>query len=353
MKILIVIGHPAHVHFFKNLIFELQKTNIDYIVLSGNKEISSKLLEKYKIKFIELGSLGKNKIFRLLKYFLSIIKVSFIIRKYKPDIAMGIAAIRVAIGSIGTKTKTYVFTDTEHAKEQIALFKPFATKIFTPDCFINDLGPKQVRYPGYHELAYLHPNRFTPNPEVLKEIGLTENDKFFVVRFVSWEASHDIGQKGLSIEDKRKLIETLKPHGKIIISSEKELPAEFEEYRMNICPTKMHDLLYYATLLYGESATMSSECAVLGTHSIYIDFAGRGYTDEQEKKYDLVYNFKTDKESINRSFKKLEELLNITDLKEIGIKKRSAILKDKIDVTEWMIDLIKNESNTNTQKLLK
>jgi predicted glycosyltransferase len=218
---------------------------------------------------------------------------------------------------------------------------------------LDDLGPKQVRYPGYHELAYLHPNRFTPNPEVLKEIGLTENDKFFVVRFVSWEASHDIGQKGLSLEDKRKLIDTLKPYGKIIITSEKPLPEEFEEYKMRICPTKMHDLLYYATLLYGESATMSSECAVLGTHSFFIYFAGLGNTDEQEKKYNLVYNYKTDRESINSSFERLNELLQIDNLKELGRMKREILLKDKIDVTQFLIDLIENESTTNSSGLSK
>jgi len=36
-----------------------------------------------------------------------------------------------------------------------------------------------------------------------------------------------------------------------------------------------------------------TEAAVLGTYSIYIDDEGRGYTDEEELKYGLVFNSKT------------------------------------------------------------
>ena len=345
-KVIIDINHPAHVHFFKNLYFQLVKDGYEVRVTSTTKEISELLLNKYNIPYVNLGTYRKGLFKKFIDFLIIGLKFTLFCLKYKPDFILSISSAR-PFGTLVSKAKFFVFTDTEHAKEQIKLFKPFAIKIFTPGCFLDDLGSKQIRYPGYHELAYLHPNWFTPNPKVLEEIGFNENDKFYIVRFVSWEATHDLGQKGLSIEDKRKLIETLKPHGKIIITSEKELPEEFEEYRMKICPTKMHDLLYYATLLYGESATMSSECAVLGTHSFFIDFAGRGYTDEQQKKYNLVYNYKTDRESINSSFEKLNNLLQNVNLKELGKKKREILLKDKIDVTEWMIKLIEKELNKN------
>ena len=57
-------------------------------------------------------------------------------------------------------------------------------------------------------------------------------------------------------------------------------------------PEKIHHALYYADLFYGESPTMASEAACLGTPARYIDHKGRGYTDEQERKYGLVFNFK-------------------------------------------------------------
>jgi hypothetical protein len=193
----------------------------------------------------------------------------------------------------------------------------------------------------------LHPNYFYPNPDVLQEIGLTENDTFIIVRFVSWGASHDVGCTGLTLETKRKVVNDLSKYGRVLISSEKPLTEEFEPYRISVSPEKMHDLLYYATLLYGESATMASECAVLGTHSIFCDFAGRGYTDEEEEKYGLVYNFKLDEENQKKSVDKAIELLNDSELKEKGRQKRELLLKDKIDVTDFMVNFIENYSNNN------
>lgn len=104
----------------------------------------------------------------------------------------------------------------------------------------------------------------------------------------------------------------------------------------------MHDLLYYATLLYGESSTMASECAVLGTHAIFCDFAGRGYTDEEEKIYDLIYNFKLDELGQEESIKKAVELLQDPDLKKTGREKQEHLLSDKIDATAFMVWFIEN-----------
>jgi len=336
-KILIDINHPAHVHFFRNLYFELLGRGHELIVTASLKEINYELLNKYNIPFVNLGSYGNSAFIKMLNVPVMAFKMAKVVRKFKPDILMGIASSRICHATIFSKRKTYVFTDTEHAAEQIALFKPFATKIFTPDCFTKDLGKKQVRYTGYHELAYLHPSYFKPNPQVLKEIGLTENDTYFVLRFVSWDASHDIGQKGISLENKRKLIEILKPHGKIIISSEKKLPEEFEEHRMTVCPTKMHDLLYYTTLFIGEGATMASECAVMGTTAIYINSLNMGYIQEQNDLglIDSLRNDVTLIELTNSMFRN-----NLLD-KEKSRQKAKEALKNKTNTTNFILNLVK------------
>jgi len=303
------------------------------------KEINYELLRKYKIEFIDLGTYGKNPFIKMLNIPVMAFKMARVVKKYNPDILMGIASSRICHGTLFSKRITYVFTDTEHASEQIALFKPFATKIITPDCFTKNLGKKHMRYPGYHELAYLHPNRFKPNPEVLKEINLKENEPFFILRFVSWNASHDVGQKGLSLENKRKLIELLKSYGKIIISSEGSLPKEFEQYRMAICPAKMHDLLFYSALFIGEGATMASECAMLGTPAFYINSLDSGTLQEQEK-LGLIHNLRNDDNLIVivQSFLK-DNLLN----KEKQRQYAKIALADKIDVTQFMIDLVNDK----------
>ena len=92
--------------------------------------------------------------------------------------------------------------------------------IFTPNCFQKDFGKKHIRFNGFMELCYLHPNYFTPDPSVLDMLGVKKDDKYVILRFVSWGASHDIRQSGLTLEMKRKLATELSKHAKVFISSE-------------------------------------------------------------------------------------------------------------------------------------
>lgn len=342
MRIVVDINHPAHVHFFKNFIWEMEEQGHQVVVTASQKDLAYTLLQKYGFTYIPLGCYGNSLFKKLMNLPLLDLKMYNVLKKMNPDILVGIGSIRAAHASLLLKKPCVSFEDTEHATEQIRLYLPFATSVCTPSCYRGDIGPKQIRYNGYHELAYLHPNRFTPNPAVLAELGLTEGDPFIVVRFVSWQASHDVGQHGLTLDTKRAAIHELEKFGRVLITSENPLPEEFENYRVSVSPEKMHDLLYYATLLYGESATMASECAVLGTHAIFCDFAGRGYTDEEERDYDLVYNFKLDESSQERSIEKAVELLQDPALKEKGREKQKRLLNDKIDVTAFTVWFIEN-----------
>ncbi len=338
MQILVDIGHPAHVHFFKNFIWEMQKRDHKVVINTVDKEVSLDLLNKYNFKYEVYGKsanglLGYAKL--LSKGDLKTYKTQ---QKYDIDIIVGIGNIFGAHVSKITKAKSISFTDTEHAKLINHASFPFVSCICTPECYTKDLGKKHVQYNGYHELAYLHPSYFTPNPEVLKELGLTEDDTFIILRFVSWGASHDIGQHG--IQNKMEFVKELEKYGRVLITSEAKLDPELEKYKMKISPEKLHDLLYYATLYIGEGATTASECAILGTHAIYVNTLRLGYMDEEEEKYDLVYNC-TNPESMEReAFGKAIELLKDPNLRQDGKTKREKLLADKIDVTKFMVDLV-------------
>ena len=60
------------------------------------------------------------------------------------------------------------------------------------------------------------------------------------------------------------------------ITSERELPEEFEKYRIKIKVNDIAHAIYFAELLIADSQTMSAEAAVLGTPYIrYNDFIGK------------------------------------------------------------------------------
>jgi len=338
MRIVVDINHPAHVHLFKNFIKIMKSKGHDVLITASEKEITFKLLNLYNFKYINLGSYGKSPFEKLLNIPKLDYRMYKAVKKFNPDIFLGVGSIRAAHVAYLMGKPSVAFEDTEHCKEQHLLYAPFTSKIITPSCFKKEFGKKQIRYNGYHELAYLHPNYFTPNPEVLRELGLNENDPYIIMRFVSWEASHDIGQHGIG--NKKDLVKMLEKYGKVFITSEAKLDAELEQYKLKISPEKLHDLLYYASLYIGEGATTASECAVLGTHAIYVNTLWVGNTDEEEKKYDLVYNFYDEKTMTKNSLNKAIELLENPNLKKEGKKKRKILLNDKIDVTAFMVRFV-------------
>jgi len=342
MRIVFDIGHPAHVHHFKNVIRELKKKDHTIMLLCRDKDVVFKLLSAYKLNYVVLGKNYKNLIKKAINQLMINLKTLKICMKFKPDLLIGRASPNLAFVSFIFSTPFISFSDTEHAKINFIFSFPFAKTIVTPSCFMKDLGKKNIRINSYFELAYLHPNYFKPDPNILNLLDVEKNEKYVIMRFVSWKASHDIGCKGLSPKIKIKIVKELSKYAKVFISSEGTLPKDLKPYQVKIPPEKMHDALYYATLLFGESATMASECAVLGTPAIFLDDAGRGYTNEEESKYNLVFNFTASLEDQKLSIEKAIELLQIQIIKQAFQKRREKILSEKIDVTAFMVWFIEN-----------
>jgi len=338
MRIVVDINHPAHVHYFKNFIWEMGKKGHEVLIIASEKDISFKLLEDYNLEFENMGTYGTSLISKLANIPIMDIRLYRLMKTFKPDIFVGAGSIRAAHISFLLKRPCINFEDTEHSSEQIRLYLPFVAAVCTPSCFTRDLGKKQVRFNGYMELASLHPNRFTPNPAVLAQIGLKENDPFIIVRFVSWQASHDVGQHG--IRDKVGLVKALEKYGRVLITSEGALPPELQHYHIRVSPEKLHDLLYYATLYVGEGATVATEAAILGTPSIYVSslVGTMGNFIELEETYDLLYSFTGSSATLRRAV----EILQDPASKEKWRIKRERLLDDKIDVTAFLIWFIEN-----------
>jgi predicted glycosyltransferase len=193
---------------------------------------------------------------------------------------------------------------------------------------------KQARYNGYQELAYLHPAYFHPDPAFLSSLDMDENERIIVLRFVSWGASHDVGQHGVT--NKLEMVRELEKYGKVFITSEQELEPELERYKIHLRPEKLHDLLYYASLYLGDGGTTAVESAILGTPSIYVSsLAGTmGNFTELEEKYGLMYCFKDSGQALQKAV----EILNNKQAKQEWGRKKDQLIRDKIDVTGFIVE---------------
>ncbi|WP_367996728.1 DUF354 domain-containing protein [Haloferax volcanii] len=340
LKVLFDIGHPAHVHLFKNVIKELHRDGHKTRVLSRDKEITITLLDEYEINHEPLSAIGTKKYSLITEWSKREIRTLQIAWNYDPDIIVSVASPPAAHASVLAGCPKLVFNDSEPAHLASKLTHPVSDVIYTPESFHLDLGNKQEKYPGYHELAYLHPNQFDPDPQSLQEFGVNPAEDYFVLRFVSWGAHHDVGHRGLSRQTKSELVSMLSEHGNVYITTEGQLPPEFEEFRLPVPPELMHHLLYYADLYVGDSQTMATEAALLGTPSVRSNsFAGDGDMGnfiELEERYDLLYSRSDESEMLDV----VEDLVNDPQTTEHWNEKRDELMSEKIDVSKFMIDQI-------------
>jgi predicted glycosyltransferase len=344
MKLLIGIGHPAHVHFFKNFIHNFQKKGHEVRIIARDKEVTVDLLKKYHLEYELFSGHKRSLMGKLLEIPHNDLIFLRAAKKFNPDLVIGINNYTSAHVGVYSRIPSIIFTDTEEAALGNLLTFPFATTICTPSCFLNDLGKKQVRYNGYHELAYLHPNYFTPDPGVLDQVGILKGENYFLLRFISWAASHDIGLSGMRMDSVTTLIQSLEEHGRVFISSERTLDPALEKYRLNASPEIIHSLMSFASLYMGEGGTMAAEAAILGTPAIHIESNASGIATgnlsgnfrELRDRYGLLYFFADQ----NEAFSKALEILKNRHAKQEWQKKRENLLKDKVDVTAWMTDFI-------------
>ena len=338
MKIFIDIGHPAHVHYFRNFIKIMESKGHKFFVCARDKEVAHSLLNHYQIEYTSRGKGRKSLAGKLIYIIEADYKLFKLAKLFKPDIFLSFGSAYAAHVSKILHKPHIAFDDTEHAKFEHMMYVPFTDVILTPSCFNKKLGPKQIFFNGYMELCYLYKNYFQTDNNIKAKLGLNSNDNYIIIRFVSWGASHDIGQYGLKNDTKQKIINTLKHKYKIFISSEAELPANLEEYKLRVNPADLHSVLAGAYLYIGEGSTTASECSVLGTPNIYINSLTVGYCKEQAEKYGLCFHLKNDNEIIGL----IEELICKKDLAAEWRIKKEKMLQDKIDVTAFMVWFIEN-----------
>jgi predicted glycosyltransferase len=343
MNFLFDIGHPAHVHLYRNIITGLKDKGHSIFVSIKDIPSAKRLLELYRIPYIEMGRKSDHlagKALNQLRYDFQVLRL---VKKHKIDLCLG--GMTTAQAARLTRAKSIIMDDDDDEVQPLFVkyAYPFCNYLISPDVLRGKRKRKDtIYYPGYHELAYLHPHHFQPDPDVLREAGVSAGQKFFLMRFNVFKAHHDIGAQGISLENKLRLVKLLNPHGKVFITTEREIEPELSDYQLRISPKKAHSLLYFASMFIGDSQTMTSEAAVLGTPAIRCNsFVGRiSYLEEEEHKYGLTYGFTPDQ--TEKMFTRIEEFLASPSVKDEWQAKRNEMLGDKIDVSAFMAWLLDN-----------
>jgi uncharacterized protein len=269
MKVLIDIGHPAHVHIFKHFAWTMERKHHMVFFTCRDKEFEVRLLKSYGFNYKILGRKYNSiigKIWGMLKFDLKMVIEGL---SQRPDVFLSHGSIYAAHAAFILRKPNISLEDTGN-KEQVRLYLPFTKAVLSPEGFQHNYGAKHLFYNGFHQLAYLHKSRFTPDPTIYQHLALEPQEKYVVVRFVSYNASHDISYTVLNNDDKIRIISEIPQGYRIFISSEGELPEALKKYALTTSPELIHSVLAFSSLYIGQSSTMAAEAAFLGVPSIFI-----------------------------------------------------------------------------------
>jgi predicted glycosyltransferase len=336
MRVLFDIMHPAQAHFFKHLIWLLQREGHAVLITARQKDVTTDLLDAFGMEYVCLsrrraGLIGMGR--ELLERYVRLLRVA---RRFRPDVLVEQAG--VSIGPVGAVLgiPRVVLENAEHAWLQQLLGLPFATQIFTDSPYLKDFGRRHKRFRGIWVQSYLAPQYFQPDAQKLRPFGVGPNQSYIVLRTVSWAAAHDIGLHGSSESDVGAVADRLSRFGRVLISSEDPLPESLGAYRNPVPVQYMHDLLAYASLYIGEGGTMAAEAAVLGTPAVFCNPLRTGNLLVLEKQYGLLYNTNSLLEGVGIA----EELLRQDGLRQRWQEKRGALLDDSDDIVRFMYRLV-------------
>lgn len=343
-NILVFLGHPAHFHLFKHTITHLRANGNRVDIVIKKKDILEDLLNRSGMEYTNLlpngrenGTLGIVK--GMLRKDIGIYRHC---RQSRPDIMFGTSAEIAHVGKLlGIPSIIFEEDDVAIIRAFAAATYPFADHVLSPvSCNNGRWNKKTVFYEGYHKLAYLHPNRFQSDMNIVRKY-FPNDEPYFLLRFANLNAHHDNGIKGLTDSIAFRLIKNLEKKGNVYISSERALAPEFEPYALNIDVLDIHHVMAYAQLFIGDSQSMAVEAAMLGTPSVrFSDFSGRiGVLEELENAYGLTYGINPN--DPDQLLKTVDMLLEMPSRHETFQARRKNMLQDKIDVTaffQWFIE---------------
>ena len=339
MRILIYLGHPAHFYNYRNVILKLKADGHEVDVLIKKKDVLEDLLDNEGIPYHNILKEGRKDstlgiAWGLLK---RTWRLNAFCSKIHPDLLTGTSVENSIIGKLRHIPGININEDDAAVVPKYAkLSYPWADEILTPIvCDNGKWNNKSVKYNSYHELAYLHPDHFTPDRRIVEKYFQVDAP-YFLIRFAKLKAHHDSGIKGINTEIAQHLIDILKPYGRVFISSERELEPQFEPYRIHIKPIDMHHVMAFADLYLGDSQTMAAEAGVLGVPFVrFNDFVGRiGYLRELEDVYQLGYGIKTDQ--VGKLYETVERLIMMPERKSVFKQRRAQMLSEKINFAAFL-----------------
>lgn len=268
MRFVFDIIHPAHINFYKHLIYQLRDEghNIDLVCLNRGRTLHIMQEEFPGFSITPIGKYARSRLGLYMRTgLLRMMQLARFYSDVKPDASLTVAAFQTDFLSWLFRFKSLgAYDDSGHIN--LRLSKRFVDRFLLPECLAIS-GPNIVSFRGLKEWAYLSPAYLQPNEEALAPYGVSPKEYVFV-RDVDTASLNYRAQVVNNIEllYKQGLSEV-----RVILSLEnKKLSGNYPKWQILEEPVReIHSLMYYSRLVISSGDSMAREGAELGVPSVY------------------------------------------------------------------------------------
>jgi uncharacterized protein len=339
-SILFELAHPKHYLQFRQPM-RLLAGDFDVQIAARDKDVLLRLLEEHGERFATFTPNLPGLRRKVLGIPRVLTDYASVLRRFRPDLIVSRSSPYAAVLGRFFGARTVVCLDSEGVALNEKVVAPLSSYVISSGSYESDYGAKHHRVSGLFETGYLHPAYFTPGADILEAIGVAPGERFALFRFVSWSANHDIGKRGIGDAEKVALTRAIGGRMKVFISGESALPEELEFLRLRIPASRMHDVLAFASLYVGDSQTMATEAALLGTPAVRCNsFAGAGDFSNfrnLELKHDLLRSYAEFADALRRA----EELADDLHAKSDWLTRRAGYFDEAGDVNAETASLLR------------
>lgn len=270
MNLLFNLVHISDVNLFKKAINELSKSNKVYVSVRNRGNLLSIVEKEISVPIYVVGKHQKYFHEKLIGIIRGEFKYWRLIKKLKINISINQSFNNIwACKLYGIPFIT--FEDDFEYKLAFYYTKWFADADVMPK-FIPVKGKNVIKYNGFKELAYLHPNKYTPDQSVLSMYNLNPFEYIFIREIsnvsLNYKSKTDYLESILSLIREKKIKFVLSIEDKTILQ---KLNQKFVEILVLKEPVEdIFSIIKYAKFSISSGDTVARESALLSTPCIYI-----------------------------------------------------------------------------------
>ena len=342
MKVLLEAHHPAHIHFWKYPIRELQERGHTVLLIGRDRDVMKRLLEVYDWIDAEIPPRPSTKNHFPFREMLSRQwTVAKAIRRFRPNVVASLMGSYCQSARL-LGCRNVIFTDTETQDFNHRISHPFAHEIHTPVYFRKNLGRKHRRYSGIHELSFLDGRHFVPEKAILDKYEGLEPRQYVLVRMSAWNTLHDRDRRGIG-EHIYRFVDQFSKNWRIIISAEEgKVPPGLEAHAIQFAPEDFHHLLAFSRFVLTEGASTSSEAACLGVPSVFINSTATLGIPAMLEELGLAKHLRDSAKGVTTATSWLSSL-NETHFNEFS-QQRDRLITSHIDLCSYVVTVLEKNA---------